>query len=153
MAKTKDFLIIIGLGLAIVGAYFFLDVENSLFGKATEQFKPLNFDEVHPRNIVKNAVPIVLLEQNGNSCKVKSEKFTLITNHTYFVRSQELIDKLQYDHDDRTLILPCDDVMEEKSRLEVWYVVPESDTHSTKYDYWIKSWEDTVMPTIENPNP
>jgi hypothetical protein len=153
VAKTKDFLIIIGLGLAIVGAYFFLDVENSLFGKATEQFKPLNFDEVHPRNIVKNAVPIVLLEENGNSCKLHSEKFTLITNHTYFVRSQELIDKLQYDHDERTLILPCNEIPEEKSRLEVWYVIPESDTHPTKYDYWVKDWEETVIPSIDNLNP
>ena len=137
MGKAKEIGVIAALGIAIIAAFFYLDIDNSLFGKVTEPLKPLNFDEVHPRSIVKNAVPIFLLEQDGNSCTVYSEKFTLITNHTYFVRSQELIDKLQYDHDDKTLTLPCNDIPEEKSRLEVWYVIPESDTHATKYDYWV----------------
>lgn len=153
MNKVRDVAILGALVVAIITAFFYLDVENSLFGKVTEPLQPLNFDEVHPRNIVKNAIPIVLLEQNGNLCKVYGEKFTLITNHTYFVRSQELIDKLQYNHDDKTLILPCDKISAEKSRLEVWYVIPESDTHATKYDYWVKPWEETMMPTIESLNP
>jgi hypothetical protein len=153
MGKAKEIGIIAALGIAIVVAFFYLDVENSLFGKLIDPIQPLDFDEVHPRSIVKNAVPIFLLEQNGDTCKVHSEKFTLITNHTYFVRSQELIDNLQYDHNDKTLILPCDEIPEEKSRLEVWYVIPESDTHATKYDFWVEPWEETVMPTIDNLNP
>ena len=153
MAKSKDVAILVALGIAIIAAFFYLDVENSLFGKIAEPLKPLNFDEVHPRNIVKNAIPIELLEQNDNSCKVYAEKFSLITNHTYFVRSQELIDKLQYDHEEKTLILPCDQIPDDKSRLEVWYVIPESDTHATKYDYWVSPWKETTLSTIENISP
>ena len=146
MRNKQDVIILILVGAAIVGAFLYLDIENSLFGILIDQFTPVDFDEVHARNIVKNAIPIILLEKNDGSCKVNGEKFFQITNHTYFVRSQELIDKLQYDHDERTLIIPCDQIHDEKSRLEVWYVTTESEKHSTKYDYWITPWSETMMP-------
>jgi len=147
MNNRKDTIILVLVGACVIGAFFYLDVDDSLFGKITDQIITVNFDEVHPRNIVKNAIPITLLEENNGLCKVYGEKFTLITNHTYFVRSQELIDKLQYNHDERTLVFPCDQITDEKLRLEVWYVTQASDKHSTKYDYWITPWSETVMPT------
>lgn len=79
---------------AVIGAFFYLDVENSLLGKTIENFTPANFDEVFPRNIVKNAIPIILLEEDNGSCKVYGENFLQITNNTYFVRSQELVEQL-----------------------------------------------------------
>ncbi len=146
MSNKQDIVILILIGTAIVGVFLYLDIDNSLFGILIDQFTLVDFDEVYPRNIVKNAIPIILLEENGDSCKVYGEKFFLITNHSYFVRSQELIDKLQYDHDERTLIIPCDQIPDEKSRLEVWYVTAESEKHSTKYNYWITPWNETLMP-------
>jgi len=146
MGNPKDYVILGLLVAAIIGAFFYLDVENSLFGNVVEQFTPVNFDEVIPRNIVKNAIPITLLDENNDVCTVYAEKFFQITNHTYFVNSQTLSEKLQYDHDKRTLMLPCDQIPAEKSRLDVWYVIPESDKHSGKFEYWITPWTDTVMP-------
>ena len=146
MNKKNDFIILILVAAAIVGAYFYLDVENSLFGDVIDKVTPINFDEVHARNIVKNSLPIFLLEENDNSCKVKAELFSSITEHSYFIRSQELVDKLQYNDDEKTLIFPCDKIPDEKSRLEIWYVTTESDKHAEKYDYWITPWTDNVTP-------
>ena len=146
MHTRKDIINLILVGVAVVGAFFYLDIDNSLFVKVSDSFAPVNFDEVLPRNIVKNAIPITLLEQDGNLCKVKGEKLFQILSHTYFVRSQELADKLQYNYEEHTLVFPCDQIHAEKSRLEVWYVVQESDEHATKYDYWVIPWEETVLP-------
>ena len=146
MNSPKDYVVLGVLIAAIIGAFFYLDVENSLFGSVVEQLTPVNFDEVLPRNIVKNAIPIILLEENNDVCKVYAEKFFQITNHTYFIHSQDLSNKLQYNHDEQTLMLPCNQLPDEKSRLDVWYVTPESDRHSGKFEYWITPWTETIMP-------
>ncbi|MGY5146839.1 MAG: hypothetical protein ACW9W4_02425 [Candidatus Nitrosopumilus sp. bin_7KS] len=146
MSQRKDIIILVIVAISVIMAFFYLDVGNSLFGTIINPLTPVNFDDVFPRNIVKNGIPITLLEQNGDSCKMYGEKFFQIINHTYFTRSQELVHKLQYNHDEHTLIIPCDQITDEKSRLEVWYVVPESDKHATKYAYWITPWEETLLP-------
>ena len=144
MKNRNDLIVLILVSVSIIGVFFYFDVENSLLGTIATQFTPVNYDEVSPRNIVKNSVPVILLENDGNSCKMHAEKFFQITNHTYFVRSNELTNQLQYDHDERTLILPCDQISDEKSRLHVWYVVRESETHSTKFSYWVTPWTDNM---------
>jgi len=149
MSTRKDISIVLIIGIVIIATFFYLDVENSILGKVTHMFSPVDFDEVHDRNIVKNAIPITLINQNNGECIVEGKKFFQITNHTYFERSQELIDQLQYNSDDHTLVFPCDEIPSEKSRLEVWYVTTDSENHGGKFDYWITPWAETVVHNLD----
>ena len=144
MVKKKETTyLVIGAAL-LVAAYFTLDKSDTLFGDIEDMFTPLNLDEVHPRDTVKNSIPIVLLDTNGNSCTVTGENFEMITNSPYFVRNHEVTEKLQYDSQEKTLIVPCDELQGEKSRLNVWYVVEESMVHSMKWKYFITAWDAEV---------
>ena len=140
--KKEILVFVIGIPLLVL-AYFYLDVaDDSLFGDLTNPLLPVNWDEVAPRNIVKNSIPVELLEESGNSCTVLAENFEMISSHQYFVRSQELIDKLQYDNQEKTLIIPCDELKDEISKLNVWYVVEESSKHPEKWEYFVTELED-----------
>lgn len=140
MVKKKETIyLIIGAAL-LVGAYFYLDTSESLFGVVINQFEPINWDEIFPRNIVKNSIPIELLETNGNSCTVTGENFEMITSFVYFVRSHEVTEKLQYDAQEKTLVVPCEELQGEKSRLNVWYIVEEDPDHPMEWKYFITPW-------------
>ena len=108
MVKKKESAVLIIGAVLLVSAYFSLDTSESLFGVAINQLEPLNWDEIFPRNIVKNSIPIELLDTNGNSCLVTGENFEMITSFVYFVKSHEVTEKLQYDAQEKTLILPFD---------------------------------------------
>jgi len=142
MIKKKELSVLVIGAVLLILAYFYLDTSDTIFGVVTDKFTPVNWDEIFPRNIVKNSIPIELLETNGNSCKVNANSFDMITSHDYFVRSNEVAEQLQYDKEAKTLIVPCDKLQGEKSRLNVWYVVEESPTHSMKWEYFITSWEE-----------
>jgi len=136
-------LILIGIAAVVILAYFFLDISGSLFGVIEEKFSPVNWNEVIKRNIVKNSVPITILEQTNGNCKVKAVEFYLIIDHEYFIKSEQLANQLKYDRDNATLVIPCDELKGEKSRLNVWYVLQESPVHSEKYEYFITEWEES----------
>lgn len=139
--RDQKIFVIIAAGLVIVGLFYSLNSE-SLFGKFLEQVGPVGWDEVKPREIVKNSIPLTVLEDIDGKCKVHGEKFDMIIDHQYFVRSDELANKLQFDRESKTLILPCKELTGEKSRLNVWYVIPEAEKHATKYEYFITEWEE-----------
>jgi len=140
--KSEIGILVIGV-IAVVLAFVYLDISNSIFGKIFDSFTPVNFDEVKNREIVRNAIPIILLEKDGNSCLVHGEKFNLILDHSYFVRSEQLAKELDYDRENKSLIVPCDELHGEQSKLHVWYVIEEAPRHATKYDYFITEWEET----------
>ncbi len=141
--RDQKILVIIAAGLVVLGLYYSLNTENSMFSKFLEQVGPVDWDEVHPRDIVKNSIPVTVLEDINGKCKVHGEKFHMIIDHQYFVRSDELANKLQFDRENKTLILPCDELAGEKSRLNVWYVISEAKKHAEKYEYFITEWEET----------
>lgn len=107
-----------------------------------EQFSDVNWDELKNRDIVKNSIPIVLLETIDKTCKVTAHNFDLIINHQYFIRADDLAKKLNYDRNDETIILPCEMISDEKSRLNVWYVIEDAPRHSMKYQFFVTPWED-----------
>ena len=141
-SKNQKIFVMVAIGLVILGLYYSIN-SDTLFGKFIEQIGPVNWDEVREREIVKNSIPITLLEDENGKCKVHGEKFDLIIDHQYFIRSNELAQKLQYDREGKTLVIPCDELAGEKSRLNVWYVIEESSNHPTKYEYFITPWEET----------
>ncbi len=130
------------LPIVIVISFYFYS-SDSITGTIYEYFSEPVWDEVLERNIVKNSIPIIYQANlNGGNCSVYAEKFDVIIEHKYFVRGEELADKLNYDKEKNTLIISCDKLDGEKSRLNVWYVLEESPKHPEKYEYFITKWEE-----------
>ena len=143
MAKKKEKIFLI-VTIGIVAAVFFYNpVENSFFNFLFAEFVEVDWDEVKPRNIVKNSIPINLIEKMNGKCMVTENKFDYIIDHQYFIRANELARELNYDSENSTLMLPCDQLEGEKSRLHVWYVVEESPKHSKKYQYFVTPSNET----------
>ncbi len=127
------------IGLVLFGIYYSLN-SPTLLGSFLDQLNPVNWDEVHERNIAKVSIPVTLLEKDENRCLLTAESFDKIANNQYFVRADELVNKLQYDIDKKTIVLSCDELPAEKSRLNVWIVLEESSNHATKYEYFLSEW-------------
>ena len=143
MSKKEQKIFVIAMAGLVILAFFFIPQSDSLFGLFLESFSGPNWDEVSERNIVKNSIPIVLLEEQGTKCLVKAEKFDVIIDHQYFTRRNELERELNYDRADKTLLLTCDLLKGEKSRLNIWYATEEAERHSKKFQYFITSWDKT----------
>lgn len=140
--RNQKIFVIAAIGLVIIGLFYSLN-SDTIFAQFLDQISAVDWDEVIEREIVKNSIPITLIENTGEKCLVKGEKFDVILNHKYFVRSSELARELQFDSEKKTLVVSCEELEREKSRLNVWYVIPEAPKHATKYEYFITEWEET----------
>lgn len=138
--RDQKIFVLVASGLVVVG-FFYSFNSNTMFSQFFEEYTPVNWDEVHDRNIIKNSIPIELIEKMNGDCKVSVEKFFMIVDHEPFIRSKELVDKLQFDRENHTIILPCDELEAEKSRLNVWIAIEDSDKHPNKYEYFITPWD------------
>ena len=138
--RNQKIFVLVASGLVVVG-FFYSFNSNTMFSQFFEEYTPVNWDEVHDRNIIKNSIPIELIEKMNGDCKVSVEKFFMIVDHEPFIRSKELVDKLQFDRENHTIILPCDELEAEKSRLNVWIAIEDSDKHPNKYEYFITPWD------------
>ena len=147
-SKKNDLMFLIAIGIVIILVLIYMPIEKSMFGVFLEQFSKVNWNEVKERSIVKNSIPIIFLEEKGSSCIVNADNFDLIISHEYFVRSADLERELNYDSENYTLLVSCDLLDGEKSRLIVWYALKESEKHATKYEYFITPWNVTepIMP-------
>lgn len=141
--KQEKLFIVVAMGLVIAVLYY-NPVENNYLNLLLAGFSEVDWDEVKPRNIVENSIPITLIEKMNGKCKVTAYKFDYIIDHEYFIRQNELASQLNYDRENETLMLSCDLLEGEKSRLNVWYVLEESPKHATRYEYFITPWEQTV---------
>ncbi len=143
MKKRDQKIFVIAIAALVIITFFFFQRSDSLLGSLIEPYTEPNWDEVPEKHIVKNSIPIVLLEENNGKCKVTAQKFDVIIEHSYFIRGNELAEKLKYDKENQTITLSCDLVELGTSRLNVWYAVEESAKHSKKYQYFITSWNET----------
>jgi len=133
------------LPIVIVISFYFYS-SDSILGTINEYFSAPIWDEVRERDIVKNSIPIIYQENlKSGTCSVYAEKFDIIIEHKYFVRGEELADKLNYDREKETLIISCDKLYGEKSRLNVWYILEESPKYPEKYEYFITKWEENDL--------
>ena len=139
------------LSVIIIFFIFTTPLEETFLGEQLENFGSVNWNDVDERNIVKNTVPIELKENQGKFCKVYAEKFSLITEHEYFVNAEKLIQELYFDNSTNTLLLPCDKLKGESSALHVWYVLEGSPKHAAKYEYFVT--DVGVEPEFENKIP
>jgi len=151
MKKKKEIIFFIGMVIIVIAGFFYVQDKNTMFTQLTgqvseqlsEQLSDVNWNEVTQRNIVKNSIPIVLITDHGDQCIVDAGDFNLIIDHNYFERSGDLIRELNYDRENNVLTIACYMLQGEKSRLNVWYVVEESETHANKYEYFVTAWEET----------
>ena len=143
MNKKEQKIFVIAMGVLVIFVFLYVPQSNTLFGSFFESFSEPNWNEISERNIVKNSIPIILLEEQGTKCLVKAEKFDVIIDHQYFVRGNELERELNYDRTDKTLLLSCDLLKGEKSRLNIWYATEEAKKHSKKYQYFITTWDES----------
>ena len=143
MTKHNDKFFVIGAAVLVVFAFFYMQDKNSLLSEFFVGFAPPNWDEVSPRNIVKNSIPITLIGMDGKDCAVEAMRFDSIIDHRYFVKGEQLADELNYKRELNRLTIPCEKLEAEKSELVIWYATEESSKHATKYQYWIKEWNNT----------
>ena len=137
----KEKIIIVSLAILFIIVIFSTDISNSILGEFLEQYFEPDWSQVDKRNIVKNSIPITVLEATGKECTVSAENFDYIIEHQYFKLSEELAKELQYNKENQTLIIPCDEIPEEESKLHVWYITEEALKHSKKYKYFVTSIE------------
>ena len=142
--NIKKFGLVIAGSALIIYAIFFLPVSESYFGVLLESTSEPDWDEISPRYIVKNSIPITLIEKDGQNCLLDASNLDKIITHSYFIRGDELASSLRYDSENQTIEIPCDKVFDEKSRLEVWYVTEESPKHAMKYQYFVTAWNGTT---------
>lgn len=141
--KNQKIFVIVAAGLVIIGIFYSWN-SDTIFGRMVlEKYVPVDWDEVHPRNIIKTSIPIFLLEEIGNECIVKAERFGIVADQQFFIHSQELKNRLQYNPNEKTIIVPCADLPEEKSRFNLWIVDEEDRRHGTKYEYFITIFNQT----------
>ena len=74
---------------------------------------------------------------------VTAGKFDAIIDHQYFIKGDELASKLNHDRENQTIEIKCDQLVEEKSRFNVWYVISESKVYAERYEYFVTSWNVT----------
>jgi len=147
LANKTKFYLVGAAALVIVLfsiSYYSGYLEQTVFMVLVDQFAEPDWDNLSERHIVKNSFPITVVEKQGTKCVVSALRFDTIVNHAFFPKGAELANKLSYDDDAKTLVLSCDEIPnEEKSRLSIWYAVPEAPRYAEKYMYFVTSWEPT----------
>ena len=141
MNKKEQKIFVIAMGVLVIFAFLYVPQSNTLFGSFFESFSEPNWNEVSERNIVKNSIPVILVEKKGTECKVQAEKFDVIIDHYYFIRGNELAKELNYDRANETLLISCNLLKGEKSRLNIWYATEEAEKHAKKYQYFVTIWD------------
>lgn len=143
VAKSHMALLIGAIILVIFGFFYSME-NNTIFSPISKQFSPINWDEVKLRHTVTNSIPIFLLEKSNSKCTASAERLDRILDHEEFVRSSEVEQVLKYNRASDTIVVSCDKISEEKSRLTIKYVTSDSPTHATKYEYYITPWNQTI---------
>lgn len=144
MKSKTDKIILIGLAAIVIIVLMFATNENSLVFLFFNQYSSVIWEDVSERDIVRSSIPIEIISNDNENCIVTAKNFDVIVDHKYFIRSSELVEKLKYDRDNETLSLSCNQLEGDKSRLNIWFVVEESNKHSKKYEYFITPWENTI---------
>lgn len=138
--------------LVVFGFVYSLNSE-TLFGKFLDQVKPIEWDKVFPRNIIKNTISIEILENQNGMCNIKAENFQLILKAPEFTKSQDLVRDLNYNNDTKTIKILCDKIPGdkipgEKNNLHVWMVRGEAEKFPERYQYFVTTSNVTVTDAV-----
>ncbi len=142
--KTLQKVFVIISGALVVVALFYFPLSNSYLGLLLNPFFETRWEEIQLKFIVKNSLVISLIEREGEKCKVSSPRLGPILDHQYFVQADNFANKVNYDPENNSIILPCNVLPEEDSRLHVWYVTEDSPDYPTRYKYYVSTLSETI---------
>ena len=144
MNKKQERLFVLVAACVLIAIFVFAPWQNSYFGLFIEMFTGPNWNDLNPHDVVKNSVPLTLIEKTENNCKMFAENLNNVVGHQYFVHGQEFAQAVKYDAENNTIVLPCEMVDGEKSRLHVWYIKEDVARHGGAYKYFVTPWTDTT---------
>ena len=137
MNKKKEKIFVLAAVGAVVIIFLFAPWQNSYFGMLVGSITGPNWDELSPHDIVKNVIPLTLIAKSDGSCKMSAENLGNVINHQYFVRGQGFAQDVKFDPKNSTIIIPCEMLGEDKSRLHIWYIKAESAKYGGNYKYFV----------------
>jgi len=143
MNKKQEKIFVIIAAFVVIAVFVFAPWSKSYFGFILDTFTGPNWSDLSPHDIVKNVIPIVLIDEADNNCKMSAENLDNVIEHQYFVRGKEFAQTINYDMKNKTIVLPCEMVDDNKSRLHVWFIKEEAPRDGGKYKYFVTPWNDT----------
>ena len=133
----KDDIIFLSIAIIVAGIILVNIVsEDTILGVLTESIREPEWDELKPRDIVKNTIPITVLEKNGN-CLVSAEKLDIIFDHAEFIQSDSLQRELNYDREKNTIKIGCGGLTDDAMHFHIWFVIPEASESAERFTYFI----------------
>ena len=142
MNKKQEKIFVLGAASVVVIIFVFGPWQNSYFGLFVDTIVGQDWDDLSPHDIVKNEVPLTLIEKFDGSCKMSAENLGNVIDHQYFVRGQEFANKVRFDPIDSSIVIPCEMTGQERSRLHVWYVKEEAPKYGGEFKYFVTPWSD-----------
>jgi len=146
--KTQEKIFVVVVAALVVVALFYFPLSNSYLGFLIQPLMEPDWDEIHPKYIVKNSVAISLVENEGEKCKLLATELDTILAHQYFMQADDFANKVNYDQEHETIKLPCEVLPDEESRLHVWYVTQDSPDFPTIFKYYVSPLSETISPVI-----
>ena len=143
MNKKQEKIFVLVAVAVVVAVFVFGPWKNSYFGLFVDTLREPNWNDLNPHDVVKNSVPLILIEKTGTTCKMSAENLGNVIEHQYFVHGQEFAQAVKFDTKNETVVLPCEMIDGEKSRLHVWYIIEEAPRFGGKYKYFVTPWDDT----------
>jgi len=138
-SREKAFFIVALIGFLIVLVFL---LGSNYSGFIFKLFSEPNWEQIHPLYVVKNSIPVTIVESSNDNCLLTAKNFDIIIDHKYFKRGEELAQTLNYDRESETIQLSCNSLKDEKSQLNIWYVTEDSPKHSNKFQYFLSDWTD-----------
>jgi hypothetical protein len=144
MNKKQEKIFVLVGAVVVIAVLIFAPWQNSYFGLFVDTFRESDWNKIGPHDVVKNVIPITLIEKTDHNCKMSAENLNSVIEHQYFVRGKEFAQEVKFDAKNNTVVLPCEMIDGEKSRLHVWYIKEEAPKHGGTYKYFVTTWNDTV---------
>lgn len=133
----KDNIIFLSIAVIVAGVILAnTATEDTILGVLIEPLIEPEWDKLKPRDIVKNTIPITVLERDSK-CLVSAEKLDLALDHDYFIQSDKLERQLNYDRERKTIKIECDEFIDDTMNLHIWYVIPEAPQSAERFTYFI----------------
>lgn len=144
MNKRQEKIFVLVAAAVVIVVFIFVPWSNSYFGLLLDTFTGPNWDDLNPHDVVKNVIPITLIERTDSNCKMSAENIGNVIEHQYFIRGKEFAQTVKFDAKNSSVVLPCEMIADEKSRLHVWYIKEEDPRHGGTYKYFVTPWNDTI---------
>ena len=134
--KNEKIIVII-LAVLVVAAFFIFKDQNTLLFSLIDPIDPIDWSNQVPIDVVKSAIPIQIIEKQGQECIVKANKLEIILDHEDFVKGTELEKKLKFNRETSSIKIPCDLMKQDDAKLHIWFIIETATKHGTGYEYYI----------------